>query len=130
MAADDLEPLAERDRRNDLHRRVLEIRADEVGPDAGFANFLKIVNGHSEVYVADALNRQSDRVLARVENAVLAGAVVLELEKVVPVVERVNVFGFAGVNKSVCHNDFLLIKNIISAARGGFLPEVSWRLSA
>ena len=55
---------------------------------------------HLDVYKrqADALNGQTHCVFARIKNAVLAGAVILELQHYIAVVQRVNIFGFSLIN--------------------------------
>ena len=74
-----------------------------MGLDAGGVDLLEEVDGHAEVDVAHALDGEADRVLARIEDAVLAGAVVLELEQVVAVLEGEHVLGFAGVHEFLGH---------------------------
>ena len=69
-----------------------------MGRDPGSDDFLKIINAHSEVDASDAFDAESDRVRAGVKNAVCARHIVLELEQVVAVVQRKNIFGLPGVD--------------------------------
>ena len=81
----------------DLHRCVVKVRANVVSLDACLLQKLEVVDRGLEILAADALNGQTDGVLARIKNAVLTGAVVLELEHDVAVVKRIYVLGFSDV---------------------------------
>jgi len=74
-----------------------------VGLDAGGVDLLEEVDGHTQVHVAHALDGQAHGVLAGIKDAVLAGAVVFELQQVVAVLQGVNVLGLTGVHEF--HND-------------------------
>ena len=105
MAADDLQPVAKHLGRLDLHGGVLQVGGHIVGGDAGSVDFFKEINGHPKVYVAHAIDGQAHRVFAGIEHAVLAGAVVLELQQVVAVVQSKHVLGLTSVNKLLFHDD-------------------------
>ena len=75
-----------------------------MGLDAGGVDLLEEVDGHAQVHVAHAVDGQANRVLAGIEHAVLAGAVVFELEQVVAVFQSINILGLTGVNEF--HSDF------------------------
>ena len=107
MAADDLQAVAEDLGGQDLHGGVLQVGGDEVGLDAGSVDLLEEVDGHAQVDVAHAVDGQAHGILAGIEHTVLAGAVVLELEQVVAVVQRVDVLGLAGINEILFHDKFL-----------------------
>ena len=80
-----------------LHGGVLHIGAYIVRFHAGFFQQLKKVDGRFQVFTANALNGEAHRVLARVEHAVLAGAVILEFQQHVAVFQLKYVFCFAFV---------------------------------
>ena len=66
-------------------------------------DLLKEVDGHPQVHIAHAVDGQTHRVLAGIKHTVLAGAVILELQQVVAVVQSKYVFGLASVNKLLFH---------------------------
>ena len=103
MATDHLETLTKGLRGNNLHGGICKSRAEGVGLDACGIELFKEIDGHTEVHVANAVDLETNGVLAGIKHAVLAGAVVLKLEKIVAVVECENVLGFSGVNKFLCH---------------------------
>ena len=70
-------------------------------------NLFEEIDRHTKIYVADAVDGKSDRIFAGIKHAVLAGAVILEFEKVVAVVECEYVLCLTCVNEF--HNDCLLI---------------------
>ena len=106
MAADNLQPLAEHLGGEHLHGGVPQVGGDVVGADAGGVDLLEEVDGHTQVHVAHALDGQAHGVLAGVEHAVFPGAVVLELQQVIAVVQGVDVLGLSGVNEFVFHGKF------------------------
>jgi hypothetical protein len=65
------------------------------------------VLGHAQVDVAHTLDGQAHAVLARIEHTVLAGAVVLKLEKVVAIVQYVHILGLSGINEFHCLFSFI-----------------------
>ena len=71
--------------------------------DTGGVDFLKEIDGHPQVHIAHAVNGQTDGVFTGIEHAVLAGAVVLELQQIVAVVQGKHVLGLASVNKLLFH---------------------------
>ena len=104
MTADDLEAVPEDLGGQDFHGRVFQIGADIVGLDAGGIDLLEEVDAHAQIDVADAVDGEADGVLAGIEHAVLAGAVIFEFEQVIAVVKRVHVLGLAGVDEFLFHN--------------------------
>ena len=65
--------------------------------DAGGVDLFKKVLGHAQVDIAHALDGQAHAVLAGVKHAVLARAVILELEEVVAVLQCEYVLGLSGI---------------------------------
>ena len=99
VAADNFETLAEYLGREDFHSGVSQICTYIVGLDACCVDLLEEIDGHSQVNIANALDSEADGILAGIEYAVLAGAVVLELEQVVAVIQLENILGLSGINK-------------------------------
>ena len=103
MAADDLQAVSKYLGGKDLHGGVGQVGGDKVGLDAGGVDLLKEVDGHPQVYIAHAVDGQTHGVLAGIENTVLAGAVILELQQVVAVIQSEHIFGLTSVNKLLFH---------------------------
>ena len=99
IAADNLQTLAEHLGGQNLHGGILQVGGDVVGQDTGGIDLLKEIDGHTQVDVAHTLDGQTHGVLAGIEDAVLAGAVVLKLQQAVAVLQLVNVLSLAGVNQ-------------------------------
>ena len=68
-----------------------------MGLDAGLLQLLKEVDGHLQVDPAHALDGEAHGILTGVELAVLAGAVVFELQQVVAVFQGVNILGLSRI---------------------------------
>ena len=69
-----------------------------MGLDACLLKKLEVVDRGLKICLSDTLNGESNTVLAGIENAVLAGAVILELKHYVAIVKLVNVLCFSCVN--------------------------------
>ena len=98
MTANNLQALAKYLRRQYLHGGFSQISAYIVGLDASGIDFFKEIHGHAQINVANAFNGQANRVFAGIKNAVLTGAVVLELQKIVAVFQSVDILGFTYIN--------------------------------
>lgn len=70
--------------------------------------FFKEIDGHAQVHITHAVNGEAYGIFAGIKDAVLAGAVILEFQQIVAVIQRVDVFGFAGVDEFLRHDQFLL----------------------
>ena len=70
--------------------------------DAGFLKKLKIVNGSLQVCLTDTFDGKSYGILTGIENAVFAGAVILELQQYVAVVKLKYVFGLSLYKHEKC----------------------------
>ena len=70
-----------------------------MGLDAGGIDLFEEVDGHAQVHVAHAVDGQAHGVLAGIENAVLAGAVIFELQQIVAVFQGIDVLRFASVDE-------------------------------
>jgi hypothetical protein len=76
--------------------------------DACLFEHFEIVNRGAKIGFANSLYLESYAVLSRIENAILAGAIVLKLEKHVAIVELVNVLGLAFVSFDHCITPLIL----------------------
>ena len=103
-----LKPLAEHLCRQYFHGGLVQIGAYKMRADAGGVDLFKEVDRHAQVDITDAVDGQADAVLAGVEHAVLAGAVILELQQIVAVFQCVDILGFAGVNEFLFHGTYSL----------------------
>jgi hypothetical protein len=68
-----------------------------VSLDAGLLEKLEVVDRCLEICLADTVDLKTYGVLSGIENAVFAGAIVLEFQHYVSIVKLVNVFGFSFV---------------------------------
>ena len=77
-----------------------------MGLNARGTDLFKEIDRHPQVYIPHAVDGQTNRIFAGIKYPILAGAVVLELEQVVAVVQSVNILGFSGVNEFHHHFSF------------------------
>ena len=81
-----------------FHGSLIDICAHVVGLDTSFLEHFEIVNRGLEVCLTDTVDGETYGVFTGIENAVLAGAIVLELEHYVAIIELINVLSFSLVN--------------------------------
>ena len=104
-AADNFQTLAEDLGRQNFHGGVVQISGNIVGTDTGSVDLLKEIDGHTQVYIAHALDGQADAVFAGIELAILASAVILKQQQAVAVGQLINILGLAGVQQfEIFHN--------------------------
>ena len=78
-----------------------------MGQDTGGIDLLKEVNGHPQIHIANAVDGQANTVLARIKYAILAGAIVLELQQIVAIVKGIHILGLTGIDKFLFHNQVI-----------------------
>ena len=93
-----------------FHGGAGQVGIDIVGADAGGVDLFKVVDAHAQVHIAHAFDGQADAVFAGIEDAVLAGAVILEQQQAVAIGQLVNILGFAGVKQFLFHKYISLQK--------------------
>src|SRR5699024_360800 len=93
-----LDILAQRLGAAHFHGALLEIGAHEMGGDLRRVETLEEIVGHGEGFTALALDLAHDAIGARVDDAILAGDVILEDKKDVAVRQGVDILGLARID--------------------------------
>ena len=73
--------------------------------DACSIDLLKVVDGHTQVHIANAFDGQTNGVFAGIEHAVFAGTVVLEQQQAVAVGKSINILGLTGIQQLEIFHD-------------------------
>jgi len=122
VAADNFQALAEGLAGNNFHGGVVQICIYIMGSNAGCIDLFEEIDGHAQVHIANAFNGQANRVLTGIKNAILTGAVVLELEQIIAILQSINILSLAGIDElQILHNlvhsisEFRILNTLIIA---------------